>query len=137
MKRKKILFLCTGNSCRSQMAEAWCRHLKSATHEAHSAGLVAHGLNQLAVEVMAEKGVDISQYRSKTIEELGELNFDLIITLCDHAHETCPFLPGTIIHTAFDDPPKIAENLRDKETILSHYRRVRDEIRNFIARLPD
>ncbi|MDH4317329.1 MAG: arsenate reductase ArsC [Desulfobulbaceae bacterium] len=135
--QKKILSLCTGNSCRSQMAEGWCRHLKGSTYESHSAGIRSHGLDHLAVEVMAEKGVDISQYRSKTIEELGELNFDLIITLCDHAHETCPFLPGTTIHMGFDDPPKLVKNLGDKENILSHYRRIRDEIKIFISQLPN
>ena len=132
----KILFLCTGNSCRSQMAEGWCRFLKGDTIEAHSAGIEKHGLNPLAVEVMAEAGVDISRQQSTTIEELTVHDFDLAITLCNHAHETCPFFPCKTRHKGFDDPPALAAHLKEREEILDHYRRVRDEIRDFIMTLP-
>lgn len=135
--KKKILFLCTGNSCRSQMAEGWATALKGGTLEAWSAGIEKHGLNPLAVQVMAEAGVDISGHRSKLIEELPTTDFDLIITVCDHAHESCPIFPGStrIIHHDFDDPPRLAANASDKEDALVHYRKVRDEIRNFVLTL--
>jgi len=135
--KTKILFLCTGNSCRSQMAEGWARHLRSDVIEAYSAGTERHGLNPLAVNVMIEAGVDISGYKSKTIEELPVQEFDWVITLCGHANETCPYFPGKIIHQGFDDPPKLAEAARNEEEALTHYRRVRDEIRDFILTLPD
>ena len=137
MNKIKILFLCTGNSCRSQMAEGWCHHLKNDKIEAYSAGLKKHGLNPLALQVMAESGVDISQQQSKTIDELTTQNFDLVITLCKHAHETCPHFPGKIIHKGFDDPPKLSANVSKDEDILEQYRRVRDEIRDFIKTFND
>ena len=133
----KILFLCTGNSCRSQMAEGWARHLHGKAIEAYSAGIEKHGLNSQAVRVMAEAGVDISRQRSKLIEELPVRRFDYVITLCDHANETCPFFPGRKIHQGFADPPKLAENAKNEEEILEHYRRVCDEIRAFIETLPE
>ena len=134
-----ILFLCTGNSCRSQMAEGWARHLKSDKANAFSAGIEKHGLNPTAVTVMAESGVDISPQVSKTIDELPSLHFDYVITLCSHANETCPFFPGGAkrIHVGFGDPPALAENSRTEEEALNHYRRVRDEIRAFVEGLPD
>jgi arsenate reductase (thioredoxin) len=135
----RVLFLCTGNSCRSQMAEGWARHLKSGSILAHSAGIERHGLNPRAVRVMAEAGVDISAYRSKTVDELPQQEFDYVITLCGHAQETCPFFPGrtTRLHVGFDDPPRLAENAETEEQALDHYRRVRDEIRAFVQTLPE
>jgi len=133
----KILFLCTGNSCRSQMAEGWVRHLKVDRIEAYSAGIEKYGLNPLAVQVMAEAGVDISNQKSKLVEELPIKEFDFIITLCGHANETCPYFPGKKIHKGFDDPPKLAESAKTEAEKLIPYRRVRDEIRKFVETLPD
>ena len=132
-----ILFLCTGNSCRSQMAEGWARHLKGDVIEAYSAGIEKHGLNPLAVKVMAEAGVDISGQRSKTVDELPVQQFDYVVTLCGHANETCPYFPGRKIHRGFDDPPQLAAGATTEEEVLNHYRRVRDEIRDFILTLPE
>ena len=134
----KILFLCTGNSCRSQMAEGWTRRLKGALIEPYSAGIEAHGLNPLAVKVMAEAGVDISKHRSKHVDELRNVPFDYVVTVCDHANEVCPVFPGRVkrLHVGFDDPPRLAENASTEEEALDHYRRVRDQIREFASRLP-
>ncbi len=136
-----ILFLCTGNSCRSQMAEGWASHLQSETIEAYSAGIETHGLNPLAVKVMAEAGVDIAQQKSKVIDDLPRKKFDWIITLCGHAAETCPNVPGRKIHKGFDDPPRLAEELAEKgaadQEQLECYRRVRDEIKAFVATLSE
>ncbi|MHB8810502.1 MAG: arsenate reductase ArsC [Desulfobulbaceae bacterium] len=137
MMKTTILFLCTGNSCRSQMAEGWARHLKGDVIEAYSAGTEKHGLNPLAVKVMAEAGVDISGQSSKTVEELPRQQFDYVVTLCGHASETCPYFPGKKIHRGFDDPPKLAAGGTDEEEALIHYRRVRDEIRDFVRSLPE
>lgn len=133
----RILFLCTGNSCRSQMAEGWARHLKSGLLEPYSAGSEPHGLNQMAVKAMAEAGVDISGHRSKHIDELKGINFDWVVTVCDKARESCPLFPGraNLLHKSFDDPPKLASRESDPEKALDHYRRVRDEIRRFIENL--
>jgi arsenate reductase (thioredoxin) len=135
----RILFLCTGNSCRSQMAEGWARKLKSHVIEPHSAGLEKHGLNPTAVRVMAEAGVDISGQRSKTLAELEPLNFDVVVTVCGHANEHCPVFPGRarVVHAGFDDPPALARGARSEEEALGHYRRVRDEIRAFVDTLPE
>jgi arsenate reductase (thioredoxin) len=135
----KILFLCTGNSCRSQMAEGWARHLKSDVIEAYSAGIEPHGLDLRAVQVMAEAGVDISGRRSKHVDELKDVPFDFVITVCDHVHEQCPVFPGKsqIVHAGFDDPPYLAGNAGTEEEALAHYRRVRDEIREYIFGLPE
>ena len=137
-KRVKILFLCTGNSCRSQMAEGWARHLWQDRIEAWSAGIETHGLNRDAVRVMAEAGVDISAHRSKALEEVMDAGFDYVITVCDHANETCPVFPGRVkrLHRSFEDPPRLAESARTEEEALGHYRRVRDEIRRFVESLP-
>ncbi|MFZ5799063.1 MAG: arsenate reductase ArsC [Desulfobulbus sp.] len=132
----KILFLCTGNSCRSQMAEGWARHLHGDVIEAYSAGIEKHGMNPLAVKVMAEAGVDISRQKSKVTAELPVQQFDWIITLCDHANETCPYFPGRKIHKGFADPPRLAEDAKSEEEALLHYRRVREEIRAFVEALP-
>ena len=130
----KILFLCTGNSCRSQMAEGWARHLKGDQIEAYSAGIETHGLNPDAVRVMAEAGVDISGQRSKHVSELRGVEFDYVVTVCDHAHESCPVFPGKakVIHVGFDDPPRLAADAKTEEERLAPYRRVRDEIRAFV-----
>jgi arsenate reductase len=134
--KPKVLFLCTGNSCRSQMAEGWARHLKSEVIEPYSAGIETHGLNPDAVRVMAEASVDISSHRSKKVEDLTGIEFDYVITVCGHAHETCPVFPGRvrIIHVGFDDPPRLATGAKTEEERLAPYRRVRDEIREFIER---
>lgn len=136
----KILFLCTGNSCRSQMAEGWTRYLKGDEIEPFSAGIETHGLNPRAVRVMAEAGVDISGHRSKHVDELRDVAFDFVVTVCDHAHESCPMWLGgkaRVVHVGFDDPPRLAQNSETEEEALSHYRRVRDEIREFVETLPD
>ena len=135
----KVLFLCTGNSCRSQMAEGWARHLKGGTVDARSAGIEARGLDPRAVRVMEEAGVDIGGQRSKTLADLPRREFDLVITLCGHAAENCPVFPGRtkVIHRGFDDPPRLAEGAKSEEEALAHYRRVRDEIRAFVETLPD
>jgi len=140
MNRKvRILFLCTGNSCRSQMAEGWSHRLKAEELEAYSAGIEKHGLNPLAAWVMAEKGVDISDFTSKNVDELPEIVFDYVITLCGHADETCPVFTGGAkkIHVGFDDPPTLAAGATTQEEELVHYRRVRDEIRVFVESLPE
>lgn len=136
----KVLFLCTGNSCRSQMAEGWTRAMKAGIIEPWSAGVEAQGLNPLAVRVMAEAGVDIRGQRSKTVEEVRSVPFDYVVTVCDHARERCPvWLGGSarVVHAGFDDPPALARNARSEEEALAHYRRVRDEIRAFVERLPE
>jgi len=134
----KILFLCTGNSCRSQMAEGWARALKSEILEPYSAGVEVHGLNQRAVKVMAEADVDISQQRSKHVRELMNIPFDYVVTVCDTANESCPLFPGRAkrVHVGFDDPPKLAKDAKSEEEALEHYRRVRDEIKKFVEGLP-
>ena len=134
----KILFLCTGNSCRSQMAEGWTRALMGDIIEAHSAGIETHGINQNAVTVMAEAGVDISLHTSKNLNEVKDIAFDWVVTVCDNASESCPVFPSKVnrFHVSFDDPPKLAKNAQTEDDVLSHYRRVRDEIKNFVQRLP-
>jgi arsenate reductase len=134
----KVLFLCTGNSCRSQMAEGWARHLKGEALEAYSAGMETHGMNPHAIEVMREAGVDISRQHSKTPAELGPIPYDVVVTVCGHADEHCPTFPsGTrVVHFGFEDPPKLTRHLPDGEEKLAVYRRVRDEIRRFVETLP-
>jgi arsenate reductase len=135
----KILFLCTGNSCRSQMAEGWAKKLLEQKVEAWSAGVATHGLNEWAVRVMDEAGVDISNNQSKLVEDLLEIDFDNVITVCDHARESCPVFPGkaVLVHRSFDDPPRLAKSARTDEETLAVYRRVRDEIRVFVVNLPE
>jgi arsenate reductase len=134
----KVLFLCTGNSCRSQMAEGWARHLKGDEIDAYSAGVATHGMNPHAVEVMAEAGVDIASHHSKHVDELAEVAFDYVVTVCDNAAESCPVFGGQaqIVRHAFDDPPKLARDAANDEEALGHYRRVRDEIRDYVETLP-
>jgi arsenate reductase len=137
-EKGRILFLCTGNSCRSQMAEAWTRHLKGDLFEAYSAGVEPRGIDPRAVKAMAEVGLDISGRKSKDVDALGSMEFDYVITLCGNARESCPYFPAKtkLIHKGFDDPPKLAENAKDEEEAMVHYRRVRDEIKAFVETLP-
>jgi len=135
----KILFLCTGNSCRSQMAEGWARHLHGGRLEVSSAGTRPERLDARAVVVMAEAGIDIGQGQPKSIDQLPDADFDLVITVCDAASESCPVFPGAtkIIHHGFDDPPRLAASATSEDEALTHYRRVREEIGSFIESLPD
>ncbi len=134
-----VLFLCTGNSCRSQMAEGWARHLWPSSIDVRSAGVKPGVLDARAVRVMAEAGIDISNQRAKHVDEIADLRFDLVVTVCDHARESCPVFPGArqTVHESFDDPPLLAANARSEEEALSHYRRVRDEIRAFVETIPE
>jgi arsenate reductase (thioredoxin) len=133
--KRKVLFLCTGNSCRSQMAEGWARHLLGDQIEPYSAGIEAHGMNPNAVRVMGEAGVDISGQSSKLVSTLVDVPLDLVITVCGHADGNCPAFLGKskVVHVGFDDPPKLAKTAVSEEEALGHYRRVRDEIRDFVA----
>jgi arsenate reductase (thioredoxin) len=135
----RVLFLCTGNSCRSQMAEGWARHLRRDRMDAYSAGIEKHGMNPHAVKVMAEAGVDIGRQWSKTVAELDPVPFDYVVTVCGHAHEHCPVFPGQakVVHAGFDDPPTLSAGWPDGEAKLAIYRRVRDEIRAFVETLPE
>ncbi len=131
----QVLFLCTGNSCRSQMAEAWAQHLHGDRLTAHSAGTQPKGLDPLAITVMAEVGLDISGNQSKSLADVMDIDFDYVVTVCGHAHETCPIFPGQVqvIHPGFDDPPQLAVDAKTPDEALGHYRRVRDELRTFVA----
>jgi arsenate reductase len=137
-EKLKVLFLCTGNSCRSQMAEGFARHLIGSSVIAFSAGIEAEGLDPYAVQVMKEAGIDISGQHSKTIDEVIGVEFDYCITLCGDADENCPVFGAKtkIIHHGFDDPPKLTANAKSEEEKISHYRRVRDQIREYIETLP-
>ncbi|MEZ5975730.1 MAG: arsenate reductase ArsC [Planctomycetota bacterium] len=139
----RILFLCTGNACRSQMAEGWARHLKGDRIEAYSAGVATHGLNPHAVRVMAEVGIDISGHRSKHVDELKDVPLDVVVTVCDHAAEACPVFPGRcrVVHRGFEDPPRLAREAAGRgaseEDQLQCYREVRDAIARFVQGLPE
>lgn len=141
-EKRRILFLCTGNSCRSQMAEGWCRALRGDRYEVFSAGTAPHGIDPLAVEAMREVGVDISSHRSRSVEEFLPLRFDLVVTVCGNAEQNCPVFPGDAerLHRGFDDPPaearQIAAEGEDWESQLAPYRRVREEIREMVLALP-
>jgi arsenate reductase (thioredoxin) len=139
MSKLRVLFLCTGNSCRSQMAEGWARHLKGAVIDASSAGTHPKTLDPLAVQVMAEAGVDIAMQQAKSLDALLPLPFDYVITVCRDAHETCPVFSSRarIVHRGFDDPPRLAAGAKSREEALGHYVRVRDEIKAFIEQLPE
>ena len=140
---KRILFLCTGNSCRSQMALGFMRSLHP-NWQSESAGLEAHGLNPRAVSVMAELGIDISAQPSQSLAELRAVNaaelpaFDYVVTVCGHAHESCPVWPaaGQLLHVGFADPPSLTRVMQDEAQILAVYRRVRNEIQAWILDLP-
>ena len=141
--RLKLLFLCTGNSCRSQMAEGWTRHLKGEVVDAYSAGIETHGLNPHAVKAMAEAGVDITSQRSENIKDFADQKLDVVVTVCGHAHETCPIFPADcrVVHVGFEDPPKMARELAEggasEEDQMNCYRKVRDEIKAFVETLPE
>jgi arsenate reductase len=133
--KPKVLFLCTGNSCRSQMAEGWARHLLGDLIDPYSAGIETHGLNPWAVKAMSEAGVDISGHRSKHVSELLDEGIELVVTVCDAAAESCPLFPGNarIIHHSFPDPPKMAKEKESLEEQFNCYRQVRDQIRDYVS----
>ena len=137
MSKPRILFLCTGNSCRSQMAEGWLRQLHGERFESLSAGVDPHGMNPLAIKAMAEAGVDISGQKSENIDLYLDGSLDYVFTVCDRAHESCPLFPGDakVIHVGFDDPPRLAASAATEEEAMAHYHRVRDEIRDFVQHI--
>jgi arsenate reductase len=119
------------------MAEGWAGALHADRLEAYSAGIEKHGLNPYAVQVMAEAGVDISGHKSKLTSELSVKEFDYVVTVCDNAHENCPYFPARtkIIHHNFDDPPRLAQSAKSEDEVLAIYRRVRDRIKEFVEDL--
>lgn len=121
------------------MAEGWTRHVWRDRYEVYSAGIEKHGLNPLAVKAMSEIGIDISSHTSKTLDDLAGIDLDHVITVCGHADETCPAFPGRInrLHVGFDDPPRLAAAAESEEEAMPHYRRVRDEIAEFVKTLPE
>lgn len=134
--KKNVLFLCTGNSCRSQMAEGWGKALKGEEFNFYSAGTKKHGLNQNAVKVMKEAGVDISSHESNITSELSDVTMDFVFTVCSDAHENCPYFPcGKIVHIGFDDPPRLTQEMKEEEQALNVYRRVRDEIKEIVVNI--
>jgi len=135
-KKIQVLFLCTGNSCRSQMAEGWARHLKGDVIDAYSAGIRPIGVNFRVIRVMFEAGVDISMQESQHVDELSGIDFDYVVTLCDNAREHCPVFPGKakIIHRPFYDPYFVSGS---EEEIMAVFRKTRDDIRAFIETLPE
>lgn len=137
--KKKVLFLCTGNSCRSQMAEGLASHFCGDDFESYSAGIKTHGMNPYAVKAMDEMGIDITHQKSQLLSEFDHIQFDYVITLCSHAHESCPVFHDetVVIHHPFDDPPKLAAEEKSEEAKLSHYIRVRDEISSYIKGLSE
>jgi len=138
-EKLKILFLCTGNSCRSQMAEAWTRTLKGDVIDAQSAGTEPKGVDPRAVKAMAEVGIDISTNRSKSTVEYIDMEFDYVITLCDNSQQACPFFPAKtrVLHHGFEDPPVLAAGAKNEEEAMAHYRRIRDEIKAYVETLPE
>ena len=132
----KILFLCTGNACRSQIAEGWARRLKNDVIDAYSAGVIPGRLNTRAVEIMAEAGVDISQQYSKHIDDLQGIDFDYVITLCDNVRELCPVFPGRakVIHRGYEDPSFMIATERE---IKAAFRKLRDGLKAYIETLPE
>jgi len=131
----KILFLCTGNSCRSQIAEGWARELKGNVIDAYSAGIRPIGVSFRAIRAMAEAGVDVSMHKSQHIDEFSGIDFDYVVTLCDNAFESCPVFSGKtrIVHKPFDDPYFASGS---EEEIMATFRKVRNDIRTFIETLP-
>lgn len=127
---KKILVLCTGNSCRSQIAEGYLRHFAKGKAEIYSAGIETHGVNPRAISVMKEDGIDISHHTSNNVEEYHNINFDYVITVCDNAKERCPFFPssGKKFHYNFPDPAKTEGS---EEEIMQQFREVRDMIKTY------
>ncbi len=137
-ERPRILFLCTHNSCRSQMAEGWAHHLLKDQFESYSAGIAPTRVDPYAIRVMAEAGVDISLHHAKSSNDLQDIDFDYVISVCDQAREQCPYFPArvAVLHAGFDDPPALAGQAKDEQEALAIYRRVRDEIRRFVEELP-
>jgi arsenate reductase len=120
------------------MAEGWCKHFWSERYDCYSAGTEKHGMNSRAIQVMKDAGIDLSGHYSKTIDELKEIRFDWIITVCDSAKESCPIYPGVkTIHIGFQDPPRLTLGMKDEMEILEVYSRVRDEIQQVIRNLPN
>ncbi len=131
-----VLFLCTGNSCRSQMAEGFAKKMLSEKFYVYSAGVHKHGINPYAIRVMKEEGIDISNQESKTTSELPKVKMDYVITVCSDAQGSCPSFPGSHSkHHTFEDPPQLAKNISDEEKILSIYRQVRDQIKEMVENL--
>jgi arsenate reductase (thioredoxin) len=139
VNRTRILFVCTGNACRSQMAEGWTRALWNDRFDVHSAGVMPAGVSSRATRVMSEAGVDISAHTSKHVVDVMHIPFDYVITVCDWANEACPSFPGGAkkLHFGFEDPPTLAMSAKTLEEGLGHFRRVRDEIKAFVERLPE
>jgi len=125
---KKILFLCTGNSCRSQMGEGFMRHMAGNKFDVFSAGVEPAQLNPYAIKVMAEAGIDISSHKSKSVNEFLEQEFDYVITVCNHAKQVCPIFPGQYerIHWDIEDPAEISGTEKEK---MVFFRKIRDEIK--------
>lgn len=125
---KRVLILCTGNSCRSQMAEGWLRHFGGSEIEVYSAGTRPSFVHPLAIQVMKEEGVDISSHRSKSVDEFVGKELDVVVTVCDDAREECPYLPGThaMVHIPFEDPARASGTLDERLVV---FRRVRDQIK--------
>jgi len=134
--KTKVLFLCTGNSCRSQIAEGWARELKGNVIDAYSAGIRPIGVSSRAIKVMAEEGVDISMHKSQHVDEFSGNDFDYVVTLCDNAAENCPVFSGKtrIVHKPFEDPYFASGS---EEQIMAIFRKVRDDIRMFIETMPE
>ncbi len=132
--KKKILVLCTGNSCRSQIAEAYLRYFFDDKAEIYSAGVETHGVNPRAIATMKEDGIDISNHTSNHVDEYENIDFDIVITVCDNAKERCPFLPTKAkkLHQNFPDPAKATGT---EEEILSEFRRVRQMIKEYCSTL--
>jgi len=132
----KVLFLCTGNSCRSQIAEGWARHLKDNVIDAYSAGIRPIGVSSRAIRAMDEAGVDISRHKSQHIDEFSGIDFDYVVTLCDNAFKSCPIFSGKarIVHKPFEDPYFASGS---EEKIMATFRKVRDDIRTFVETLPE
>ena len=137
--KKRILYLCTGNSCRSQMAEGFTNALKGDEFEAFSAGVAPKAIDPRAVAVMAEENLDIAGQSSKGVEQFIGQPWDWVVTLCDNARESCPFFPGPVkrVHRGFPDPPQLAQGAASEEEALAHYRKVRDQIKEFVMNLPE
>ena len=136
--KKRILYLCTGNSCRSQMAEALTNALRGGEFEAHSAGVAPKPVDPRAVKALAEIGLDISGQASKDLERFIGQPWDWVVTLCDNARESCPFFPGQAkrAHRGFADPPVLAQGAASEEAAMAPYRQARDQIRAFVEALP-
>ncbi len=133
---KKILVLCTGNSCRSQIAEGYLRHFSENKAEIYSAGIETHGVNPKAIEIMAEDFIDISNHKSNNVDEYAHLRFDYVITVCDNAKENCPFFPGDAMrfHYNFPDPAKASGT---EAEIKREFRKVREMIKKYCAAFVD